>query len=84
MGGKLFLAASSAFHIVVLDATLSFLHTRLERTEAIGDREVEAATAGFRPGALTEIGAFGHVVLARVLIKQTARIDAHVETLVEE
>lgn len=84
MGGKLILAAPSTFHVVVLDATLCLLHARLERTEAVGNREVEAATAGFRPGTLTEISAFGHVILARVLIKQTARIDAHVETLVEE
>ena len=67
-------SASAAFHIIITNASGSFLHAGFQFSDPVADTDSKATTRTFADALCHEVGRFRMVVVATVFFKDVITI----------
>ena len=67
-------SASAAFHIIITNASGSFLHAGFQFSDPVADTDSKATARPFATALLHEVGSFRMVVVAPVFFKDVITI----------
>ena len=74
--------AATTFHIVIIDASGSFLHTSFQFTNPVADADSKATTRPLAAALRQEVYAFRMIVIASVFLKYITAIHIQAQTLI--